>query len=104
MTIKKRSNISSYAIKRGCLIYLDSLVSDPGLDREELRQKFLQPPLYNKELQNSFVTLYGMLYDLEQLSATVFWPNKSLKQSFENFRECREMININKPNFGELVR
>lgn len=85
-------------------IYLDQLVNDPNLSREEVKGKFLQPPLYNKDIQKSFVTLYGVQYDLEKLAATVFWPNKELIQSFENFHECREVININKPNLGELVR
>lgn len=85
-------------------IYLDQLVNDPNLSREEVKGKFLQPPLYNKDIQKSFVTLYGVQYDLEKLAATVFWPNKELIQSFENFHECREVININKPNIGELVR
>lgn len=85
-------------------IYLDHLVDDPSLSREEVRAKFLQAPLYNKDIQKSFMTLYGIQYDLEKLSATVFWPNKELRQSFDDFNECREVININKPNMGELVR
>jgi len=84
--------------------FLDHLVSDENLSRDDVKHKFLHPPLYNKDIQKSFVTLYGMMYDLEDLSATVFWPGKELKQSFDEFTECREMINISKPNLGELVR
>lgn len=80
--------------------YLDHLVAMQWDDRDALAAKFLQPPLYNKDIQKSFATLYSMQYDLEQLNATVFWPEKSLVQSFEHFNECREIININKPTLG----
>jgi len=84
--------------------FLDKLVADPLIDREEIKQKFLQAPLYNNEPQKSFATLYSMIYDLNELSATVFWPNRELKQSFNAFKECKEIVNVNKPKPGELVR
>jgi hypothetical protein len=45
-----------------------------------------------------------MQYDLEELSATVFWPDKELVQSFDNFKDCREMVNINKPPKSEFTQ
>lgn len=84
--------------------FLDQLVNMEVVDRDELRARFLEPPLYNKDIQKNFVTLYSMQYDLQEGSATVFWPNKSVKQSFDNFKECREFITINKPGLGELAR
>lgn len=84
--------------------FLDHLVDQEVDSRDQLRNRFLQAPLYNKDFHKSFCTLYSMQYDLEELSATVFWPNKSVKQSFEQYTECREIININKPSIGELVR
>ena len=84
--------------------YLDHMVLDPQQTRDHISSKFLQAPLYNKDFDKSFCTLYSMQYDLEELSATVFWPNKSIKQSFDAFHECREVININKPNIGGIVR
>tara|TARA_B100001109_G_scaffold252704_1_gene249164 strand:- start:1544 stop:2548 length:1005 start_codon:yes stop_codon:yes gene_type:complete len=84
--------------------YLDFLVDQQVHERDDLRQRFLMPPLYNKDIQRSFVTLYGMQYDLEALTATVFWPNKELVQSFENFTECRELVQIVKPGRGELTQ
>lgn len=83
---------------------LDALFLDSEMSRDEIRDRFLQSPLYNKDVKKSFVTLYSMQYDLEDLSATVFWPNKSLLQTFDEFTECRELINISKPNLGELVK
>lgn len=84
--------------------HLDALVQDPYQTRDHISAKFLQPPLYNKNFDKSFCTLYSLQYDLEDLSATAFWPNKSIKQSFDNFNECREVININKPATGGLFQ
>ncbi|MEQ8624307.1 MAG: C45 family peptidase [Vicingaceae bacterium] len=83
--------------------YLDSLVAQDHMDRDQLRERFLAAPLYNKDIQKSFVTLYGAQYDLEALSASIFWPGKLLEQSFEHFNECREFVNISKPNTGEFT-
>jgi predicted choloylglycine hydrolase len=84
--------------------FLDKMVNEAGMDRETLRSKFLHEPLYSKDMQRSFVTLYSMQYDLEEMSAMVFWKSKQLKQSFADFKECRELININKQHKSEFVR
>jgi predicted choloylglycine hydrolase len=84
--------------------YLDNLVGQLAQSRDDLSSRFLQAPLYNKDFHKNFCTLYSMQYDLEELSATVFWPNRSVKQSFDQFTEGREIVNINKPSLGELAR
>lgn len=84
--------------------FLDNLVNHDVIHRNQLRQRFLEPPLYNKDIQKNFVTLYGMQYDLEELSATVFWPDKEIKQSFDHFKEGRLFVNINKLGLGEYIR
>lgn len=84
--------------------FLDELVSIENITRDQVRNKFLQAPLYNKDMQKNFVTLYSVQYDVEELSAIVFWPGRSTKQSFENFREERIYVNINKSNKGEFRR
>jgi hypothetical protein len=84
--------------------HLDNLVQDPYQTRDHISAKFLQAPLYNKDFHKNFCTLYSMQYDLEELSATAFWPNKSIKQSFDSYAECREVVNINKPGVGGFVR
>lgn len=81
--------------------FLDQLVAQENMDRDQLADRFLQAPLYNKDVQKSFVTLYSLQYDLSNFQATVFWPNKSITQSFEQYSECREIININKPSMGQ---
>ena len=84
--------------------FLDHLVNDDVTSRDDLRSRFLQTPLYNKDVNKSFMTLYSMQYDLSDSSATVFWPGKEVKQSFDKFTERREVVNISKPNLGELIR
>jgi predicted choloylglycine hydrolase len=83
-------------------VFLDKLVNSGDYSRDQLRQTFLEKPLYNKDISKNFVTLYSMQYDLTNLSATVFWPGKELTQSFERFTEKRTIVNINKPIKGEL--
>jgi len=84
--------------------YLDYLVDHEVVHRDELIHRFLEPPLYNKDLHKHFVTLYTMQYDLEGMYATVFWPNKKLEQSFDKFYEGRVFIPMNKMNHGEFNR
>ena len=85
-------------------IFLDNLVNSDLYTRDQLRSKFLEPPLYNKDIAKNFVTLYSMQYDLQNMTATTFWPGKELVQSFDNFKEQRTIVNINKPVRGELKR
>ena len=85
-------------------VFLDVLVNEKDISRDQVRSRFLQPPLYNKDIQKNFVTLYTVQYDLEELSATVFWTGRSTKQSFDNFREERMYVNLNKANKGEFSR
>jgi predicted choloylglycine hydrolase len=82
--------------------FLDEMVVIPGISRDQIRNKFLYPPLYNKDIQKNFATLYGVQYDIEELSATYFWPYKSMKQSFENFTEERVFVHINSFNKWEF--
>jgi predicted choloylglycine hydrolase len=74
--------------------FLDDVVAVPNISRDQIRSKFLYPPLYNKDVNKNFVTLYGAQYDLEELAVTYFWPSKSLKQNFDNFTEGQIYINL----------
>tara|TARA_R110002049_G_scaffold246847_5_gene420960 strand:- start:6317 stop:7312 length:996 start_codon:yes stop_codon:yes gene_type:complete len=85
-------------------LFLDDMVLIPHITRDQIRSKFLQPPLYNKDVHKNFVTLYGVQYDIDELSATYFWPEKSIKLSFDDFKEERVYININNANKGEFRR
>lgn len=83
-------------------LFLDEIVLLPNITRDQIRANFLNPPLYNKDVHKNFVTLYGVQYDLEDLSATYFWPDKMMKQSFENFKEDRIFVKLNHANKGEF--
>jgi len=91
-----------FTLTRERKLFLDEMVSIPNISRDQIRNKFLYPPLYNKDIQKNFVTLYGVQYDIEELSATYFWPGRSTKQSFDNFRQERIYININNAKKGEF--
>ena len=73
------------------------MVKDPDQTRIIFLLNFFKHPCIIKTSDKSFCTLYSTQYDLEELSATVFWPNKSIVQKFDDYKECREIININRP-------
>ncbi len=62
--------------------FLDGIVQIPEITRDQIRDNFLNPPLYNKDIHKNFVTLYGVQYDLENLSATVFLAKKNDETKF----------------------
>ena len=76
--------------------YLEGCLFDPLLDRDGMIRKFLQPPLYNERYEKAFGTLYTAVYDVANGSVELVWPTKSIKQSFGDFEEGREVINLRK--------
>lgn len=62
--------------------------------RESLIQKFLSPPLFNTNYKKRFGTLYTALYDAQQGNLELFWQNMKLSQSFTNFTERKDTIQI----------
>lgn len=72
--------------------FLQNQLEDPEENTETLIQKFLNPPLYNRNFENSFGTLYTIQYQVEEQKISIMWPHKNITCSFENYRECKETI------------
>lgn len=81
---------------------LEQMLYNPSLTKEEVEERFLKPPLYSFNLKRSFATLYSVSYDLEQRTAKVFWPDRAVRQSFENFEEKREVVILGPSHHSEL--
>lgn len=73
---------------------LDECWLNPDETRQSLIHKFLEPPLFNTNYKKRFGTLYTAFYDASSLSLDMFWQHMHYKQSFENFNERKDMIQI----------
>lgn len=78
--------------------YIEQLLLSGNETEEGLIKRFLQPPLYNTNFDKNFGTLYTIAYKLQQAEVEVLWPNKSIKQSFGDFKETRIVFPISKIN------
>lgn len=84
--------------------FLDELLLNPYLQKEDVTRRFFHLPLYHNSANKSFVTLYTSVYNIEEMSLRVLWPNKELKQSFYEFREQREIVNLTKYQTKEFIK
>ncbi|MEQ8323934.1 MAG: C45 family peptidase [Vicingaceae bacterium] len=74
--------------------FLDECWLDPHQTRQGLVQKFLTPPVFNTNYKKRFGTLYTGMYDCIEGSLHLYWHGLDFKQSFEEFKERRDMIMI----------
>ena len=81
--------------------FLDEMLINPYLEKDDVRKRFFGLPLYHQNPKKFFATLYTADYNLEDMSATILWPNHQISQSFETFVETREVVNL-KPHPNEI--
>ncbi len=84
--------------------YLDALLLDPHLSKEETIRRFFQLPLYHNSELKHFVTLYTSVYNIAGQSLRVLWPNKEVQQSMAHFSEGKEIVNLKKFRTKELSK
>lgn len=74
---------------------LENCIYDTAEKEHSLKQKFLQPPLYNSQFSKAFGTLYTASYSPIKKSVELMWPTKRMELELENFEEKRTQINLN---------
>jgi len=74
--------------------FLDACWLDPHETRAGLLQKFLEKPLFNKNYNKRFGTLYTAEYDASLKNLNLYWHHLSFSQSFDHFKERKDMIQI----------
>lgn len=79
-------------------LYLEQLLAAGTETENSLTKRFLQPPLYSTNFEKNFGTLYSIAYKLQKPEIEVFWPNKSILQSFDDYKEQRIVIPVAKIN------
>ena len=76
--------------------FLGSRLADPHESPELLASRFLEQPLYNRDYEHAFGTLYTAVYRPLRGSVELLWPGRSLVRSFLDF--APEELQI---SFGE---
>ena len=72
--------------------FLENVLSKK-VDADTLVDKFLyQAPLYNTRFTEGFGTLYTAVYRPEEGMIQIRWPNETMIQSFDDFREEEKII------------
>lgn len=74
--------------------YLDQCWLNPDETFENLRKRFLEPPLFNTNYKRRFGTLYTCSYDAINQSVDLIWQQIQLNQSFARFEERKDTIRI----------
>ncbi|MGA7305118.1 MAG: C45 family peptidase [Rhodothermales bacterium] len=75
--------------------HLQARLADPEETEQTFLNRFLEPPLYSTRFDKAFGTLYTAAYYPETLEAEYRWPGgRSLRQSFENFKEGTTVIRL----------
>ena len=56
--------------------FLEQALEKPGITRAQIEQKFFEKPLYQRNFDRSFVTLYTAVYDPTEMRVKMMWPTK----------------------------
>lgn len=78
--------------------YLNDLMAQNGLTAKVMAEAFLKKPLYNTLFSEGFGTLFTSIYKPVAGTMQLRWPNESMHQSFEDFREENKLIQFKEPS------
>jgi predicted choloylglycine hydrolase len=65
--------------------FLAARLADPEESRERLARRFLERPLYSRDYERAFGTLYTALYLPARGELELTWPGRTLARSFADF-------------------
>ncbi len=82
---------------------IKKILFENRLSSEEVIDSFLEPPLYNTRFDAGFGTLYTAVYSPMEGSVQLYWPNQSLMQHFDDFKEEERTIDLNKAHLDPRV-
>jgi len=83
--------------------FLNKVLLEPGINEEQLVQKFFQKPLYQLRHEKGLVTLYTSLYHPQNKDLRIMWPDKTVYQSFDIFEERKVYVTLGRPVSGKLA-
>lgn len=76
---------------------IEDMLRDENVDRAQLLDRFLKPPLYHQQYLRGFGTLYTVAYDLKQRSVKLLWPHEQVQVSFRKFKEQEMKVVLLRP-------
>jgi uncharacterized membrane protein len=72
--------------------FLEKMLSRKNIDGVTISDAFLKKPLYNTLFKEGFGTLFTAVYRPAEGVVETRWPNLSVKQTFNNFKEEYHVI------------
>ncbi len=75
--------------------YLKNILMDSSTNQETIVKAFLAPPLYSMRYTEGFGTVFTAIYRPQENYVELKWPNNSIQQTFENFKEQQITITFN---------
>lgn len=72
--------------------FLEKMLSKKDIDGISVSDAFLQKPLYNTLFKEGFGTLFTAVYRPAEGVVETRWPNVSVRQTFDNFKEEYKLI------------
>jgi len=72
--------------------FLEKMLVKKGIDGKAISDAFLKKPLYNTLFKEGFGTLFTAVYRPAEGVVETRWPNISVKQTFDNFKEEYRLI------------
>ena len=83
--------------------FMQHYLLNKGLTLQQQVDSFLAPPLYHRNYEKYFGTLYTAVYNLKKNSLTLVWPNKTEEISFDNFKEKKIQVKLDKNVSNHLL-
>lgn len=82
--------------------YIEKMLSEKDITADAISDAFLEKPLYNTLFKEGFGTLFTAVYRPAEGTVETRWPNVSVKQTFEDFREEYRLISYRQPAAAPL--
>ena len=84
--------------------FMEQHLQNKGLTLQQQINAFLAPPLYHTNYEKYFGTLYTAVYNLKKNSLTLVWPHKTEEINFDNFKEKKIQVKLDKNVSNHLLK
>lgn len=83
--------------------FLENLLNKKGMDAQTVSDAFLQKPLYNTLFKEGFGTLFTAVYKPAKGIVEMRWPDVSIRQNFDGFKEQYKLISYGQPAMAPAI-
>jgi hypothetical protein len=82
--------------------FLLEILNEPNQSAENIAEAFLKPPLFKRQYNEGFGTVYTSVYRPNEGWMELRWPGKKIKQSFGDFQEGNILITYSEKAPAEI--